>query len=131
MRTDNLYAHADDIGGVVGDFHGTPIRSMNILATDMRDLDDTQQRVRYFLGMPAATVDTLPGEVIKDNLIRRSTAAEVVGEDFYKDEVPEGKQIPLHKGLVQDPNKGELITWRPGNQDFAVLHEGVADELSA
>ena len=77
-------------------------------------------------------MEVLPGEAIKDNLIRRQTTAEVLGEEFYEAKVPEGKQIPLHAGVVQDSVAlGKLLTWRPGNQDFAVLHEEVANELPA
>ncbi len=133
MRVDDLVAHEADIYGVVGEFYGTPIREMNMLAHELREQDDTQQRVRNSFGIEDATpdVELLPGEVVHGNIIRRDTTAEFVGEAFYEKEIPDGRQIPLHEGLVQNQNKGTLITWRPGNQNIAVLHEEVASELPA
>lgn len=130
MKVDNLILHANDIiQNMVGDFHGTPIREYDLLNAELREISDTQQRVRYFFGSQQQEISILPGETIKDNLIRRETAAEVVGDDFYAVHMPKGKQIPLHEGLVQDPSVGALITWRPGNQNVAILHEGVSVEL--
>jgi len=131
MRVDDLIANGNDMGETVGEFYGTPVREMYTLAQEFREIDDTQQRVRASLGVACAPIELLPGEVITDGIIRRSTAAEVVGEKFYNKEIPEGRQIPLHEGLVQNQNKGTLITWRPGNQNIAVLHEEVSSELSA
>lgn len=132
MKTDSLSIHTEDVRGTIGDFYGTSIRQWNPLDTEIRELSDAQQRVRYFLGAPDGVLEVLPGEAIKDNLIRRQTTAEVLGEEFYEAKVPEGKQIPLHAGVVQDSVAlGKLLTWRPGNQDFAVLHEEVANELPA
>lgn len=132
MKTDSLSIHTEDVRGTIGDFYGTSIRQWNPLDTEIRELSDAQQRVRYFLGSESAPIEVLPGEAIKDNLIRRQTTAEVLGEEFYEAKVPEGKQIPLHAGVVQDSVAlGKLLTWRPGNQDFAVLHEEVANELPA
>ena len=120
MRTDSLIANTEDIGDSVWEFHGTPIRQWNPLDAEIRELSDAQQRVRYFLGSESAPIEVLPGEVIKDNLIRRETTAEVVGEKFYDAEIPAGSKIWLDGGIEQFD---KLTTWRPGNQDFAIVHE--------
>ena len=66
------------------------------------------------------------GEVITDNIIRRSTAAEAVGETFYDKEIPEGRQVP-----IEEAEAGVLVTWRPNGENFAIIHEEVASELPA
>jgi hypothetical protein len=67
------------------EFYGTPIREANLDAVGLREQDDLQQRVRASFGIDFAPVELLPGEVVKDNVIRRETAAEVVGETFYEE----------------------------------------------
>jgi hypothetical protein len=132
MRVDDLITHGDDVGNTVGEFYGTSIREVYELAQELREIADTQRRVRDSLGLEALIPDVVlfPGEVVHGNVIRRDTTAEFLGEVFYTQEMPEGRQIPLHKGLEQNQKVGTLITWRPGNQDIAVLHEEVASELS-
>ena len=90
MKVDTLVMHSNDIGQVVGDFYGTAIRAYNPLAVEVRELVDAQIRIRMSLGEPSAPIELLPNEVITNNIIRRSTAAEVVGEDFYDPKVSEG-----------------------------------------
>ena len=50
MKTDSLSIHTEDVRGTIGDFYGTSIRQWNPLDTEIRELSDAQQRVRYFLG---------------------------------------------------------------------------------
>lgn len=126
MRTDSLIVNAEDMGEVVGEFYGTPVRTFNPIMSEVREMSDAQQRVRYFLGSEFPAIEVLPGEAIVDNLVRRETTAEVVGQQFYEIKMPEGRQVP-----VTDAVNETLVTWRPGNQDFAVIHEEVADELPA
>ena len=77
MRADPQVVHQDDIGGTVGEFHGTPIRAMNLDDVELREIMDTQVRVRMSLGVEQPPVVLLSGEVLKDNLIRRATTREV------------------------------------------------------
>jgi hypothetical protein len=129
MHTDVLVAHETDLGEVVGEFYGTPIRTMDTLSAELREIFDTQVRVRAFLGTDSAPLELLPGEVVKDNIIRRFTTAEVIGDKFYTDDIPEGKQVPMteeslkESGLAYFMRPGMLITWRPNNLDIAVIHE--------
>ena len=90
MRIDTLVAHNDDVGKVIGEFYGSPIREMSSFSTKARQIDDTQQRVRASFGLDSAPIELLPGEVVKGNVIRRETTAEVVGEAFYEPKVAEG-----------------------------------------
>jgi hypothetical protein len=122
MRTDTQVIHSDDIGEIVGDFYGIPINSMRSLAAELREQDDAQIRARASLGTDPVPAEIMAGEIAKDNLIRRETTSEVIGEKFYAEEIPEGQQVPID--VAQSFAKaGLLITWRPANQDFAVIHE--------
>ncbi len=122
MKSDTLVLHEADLGEIVGDFYGTPIRSLYSLAPELRQLDDAQIRARAGLGTEPVPTEIMAGEVAKGNLIRRETTSEVIGEQFYAGEIPEGQQVPISE--VPD---GALVTWRPGNQDFAVVHEEGAE----
>ena len=126
MRTDTQVIHSDDIGEVVGSFYGVPINAVHPLASELREQDDAQIRARAGLGTKPVPAEIMAGEIAKGNLIRRDTTAEVIGETFYAEEIPEGRQVPISE--VPD---GILVTWRPNNLDIAVIHEEVADEVPA
>jgi hypothetical protein len=128
VRLDKLVIHADDIqAGSGAEFYGTLVREISTIAVDVREELDSMQRARLGLGVASLPLPILPGEVVTDNVIRRSTAAEVIGETFYDKEVPEGRQVPLEEWLKQDANtSGELITWRPNNLDIVIIHEETA-----
>jgi hypothetical protein len=84
VRNDRLVIHADDIQAGSGvEFYGTSIREVNLIDVYVREELDTVQRVRMGFGTEAEPIILLPGEVITDNVIRRSTCAEVIGEEFY------------------------------------------------
>jgi hypothetical protein len=127
MRIDNLVIHSDDIGDVVGRFYEEPVREVNLLAVEEREELFAQSAARASFGVATPTIDILPGEIIKGNLIRRSTAAEVIGEKFYAKEIPEGKQMPFEDARMLTQEKFNLITWRPNNENFAILHEEVPE----
>ncbi len=122
MKSDTQVIHSDDIGEIVGDFHGTPIRSLNPFASEVREQDEAQMRARTGLGTKSVPAEILTGEIAKDNLIRRETTSEAIGESFYAEEIPKGQQVPISE--VPD---GALVTWRPGNQEFAIVHEEGAE----
>jgi hypothetical protein len=85
MKSDNLAMHHEDIGEKVGEFYGTDIRAVSSSAVELRELDDMQQRVRMSFGLDSAPIELFPGETLTDNIIRRTTTAEAVGEAFYED----------------------------------------------
>jgi hypothetical protein len=126
MRSDELVIHGDDVyEDNLGEFYGTPILAADPMDTAKRDISDMQQRVRFSFGrFNNEPIELLSGEVITDNTIRRSTAAEVVGEAFYTPKTVEGRRVTLDAGLLSA--RGVLITWRPNNEEIAVIHEEVA-----
>jgi len=85
LRLDPVVIHAEDLSQTVGEFYGTPIREVNLLAVGLREIRDAQFSAQFSLGEDAPKVELLPGEVITDNVIRRSTTAEAVGEKFYEE----------------------------------------------
>ena len=85
MRIDSLVMHADDVmPGDGAEFYGSPIREASITDSDVREERDLCARVRLGIGVESVPAELLPGEVITDNVIRRETTAEVVGEQFYQ-----------------------------------------------
>jgi hypothetical protein len=76
MRLDSTVMHSDDIGAVVGEFFGTPIREVNLFDVELREISDAQQRVQHFLADEPVAIELLPDEVIVGGLIRKVTAQE-------------------------------------------------------
>lgn len=99
MKIDSLVMHSDDIGESVGEFFGSPIREVNSIDVEVREELDTQARARLGLGVEAVPAELLPGEVVKDNIIRRETTAEVVGDHFY--------EMQTEQGIVADLREPE------------------------
>jgi hypothetical protein len=128
MRCDILVAHAKGIGEKVGDFYGTPVHEMDTFAMSVQEDVEAHTRAKTSLGEPSA-VELLPSEVITGNLTRRDTTSEAIGETFYEMEVPAGRQVSIEEALELSVVEGVLITWRPNNQNFAVIHEEVPSEL--
>lgn len=77
MRLDNAVMHSDDMGAVVGEFYGSPIREVNLLDVELREIGDAQIRARLFLGDSAPTVELLPDEAVVKGIIRKITTLEV------------------------------------------------------
>jgi hypothetical protein len=102
MKTDNLVMNGNDVGDKIGEFYGTDINEVNIHRVRFAELDDMQQRVRASFGLDSASIELLPGEVVKDNVIRRFTTAEVVGEQFYAPEA----QVSFEESItgLKDPD---------------------------
>lgn len=130
MRIDELVIHYDDMGEVVGRFYEEPVREVNLLVVDEREELEAQSAARASFGVATPVLEVLPGEVVKGSLIRRATAAEVIGDTFYARAIPAGQQVPIDVARSFS-QAGLLITWRPANEDFAVIHEEVPDALSA
>ena len=90
MRIDSQVIHSDDVKpGDGAELYGTPVREVNLLDVEVREELDMQARARLGLGVDAVPAELLPGEVITDNVIRRSTTAEVVGDTFYQPQTTE------------------------------------------
>ncbi len=76
MKLDSTVMHSDDIGAVVGEFYGTPIRKVNLIDVELREISDSQQRARHFLAEEPSVIEILPDEVIVGGIIRKVTAKE-------------------------------------------------------
>ena len=126
MRLDSVVMHADDIGVVIGKFYDSDIREVSLLSVEVRDEIDAQANARYSLGTTPASIELIHDEVIQDGLIRRFTTSEVVGETFYDEAIPAGRQVPL-EAFTEGIPKGTMLTWRPNGQPFIVIHEEVAE----
>lgn len=126
MRLDELVIHNDDLGEKVGDFHGRPIVALRTIEVDFREICDMQQRIRQFFGKPREILSLLPGETIVNQHIVRGTTAEAIGYDkFHEEPLPVGRKVSLDtSGLLAT---GALVTWRPNNQNIAIIHEEVAE----
>jgi hypothetical protein len=84
MRIDRLVMHADEVKpGDGAEFYGTPIHEASTTEGEVREERDMRKCIRLGLGVEATPIALLPGEVLKDNVIRRETTAEVIGEEFY------------------------------------------------
>lgn len=130
LRLDPLYSHSKNLGAEqVGEFCGSPIVTMNQRAIDVDNLAEVQRMIEVNKGLTQSeTSALLPGEVVcPDGVIRRSTAAETVGEDFYKFSIPENTRKVNINLAKQASLAGELITWRPNGvstdgEEFALVH---------
>ena len=97
MIMDAQVAHSEDLGEKVGEFYGSSIRALSPDDVELREIHGAQIRARLSLGVEQPPIVLLPGEVLKGNLIRRMTTAEVVGETFYDQDKPDeiaGLQVP-------------------------------------
>lgn len=115
--------HSDDLGPVVGMFHGVPVRSYNPIAVEDREILDTKIRVRTNSKVESS-IEILPGEVIcKDNMVRRDTAAAAM---FTKPSTHlQGRRVSINVARLLSL-AGAYILWRPeGNDDAIVLDEPV------
>ena len=110
MKTDNLVMHSEDVQEVVEEFYGSPIRAVRPFKVELRAIDEMQQRVRASFGLDSPVIEPLPGEVVKGNVIRRSTAAEVVGEKFYEP----APQVPFEENIscLKEPDYWDDYTAR-------------------
>lgn len=134
VALDLLYSHSKNVGQkVVGEFCGSPIVTLDERAIDIDLLIETARiiEVNRSLGVESSIVEVLPGEVIcPDNIVRRSTTSEAVGESFYAYEVPKGTVKVSIELATLAAIAGEMIYFRPdgkvGDGEFALRYEEAA-----
>lgn len=80
MRADPQVVHNEDIGEIVGEFHGTAIHTLSHDTVELREIRDAQVRARMSLGIDPPEPELLPGETLVNNIIRRETTAEARGK---------------------------------------------------
>lgn len=134
MKLDSLIAHNDSVSEVVGAFCGTPIYALAVSSMDMATERETRNAVLASkeFGESPNVAEVLPGEEIcADGIIRRTTTAEAVGDDYYKQEKAEEntQKISIAEAQVHS-EAGALVTWRPNRvvnklNEYALLHEEV------
>lgn len=133
LKPDIQHTHGKNLGDkIVGEFCGSPIRELYRHEVEIDQTVETARTIEINRrSNPPFTAELLPGEVIcEDNVIRRGTTAEALGEVFYDYELPEGAvKVTIEKGR-ELAAAGQEITFRPnrvvGQGEFAILHTEVA-----
>jgi hypothetical protein len=121
--------HNDELGSVIGQFNGEPVRSYDAAASDERDIHDAFLRAQCSSGF-SIPAEVLPGELIcEDNIIRRETAAaerEVIGiEEMLTSSGSKVSRTSLEEAQ-QMSDDGACIVWRPegsaaGAEQYALV----------
>lgn len=90
MRADVNYSHSKNIGAEVGSFCDVPINSYDNFDLEVDKALASQWTVLIGKGKDTSnTAEILPGEVLcSDNIVRRSTTAEAIGYDAFKEKQP-------------------------------------------
>jgi len=109
--------HNDDLGEVVGHFHGEPIRAWDPTNSKRRDNDRlaSDLAMRQALKLNDANhAEVLPGQILcPDSIIRRVTTLEAMGEDAFFTLHSRGKRITIEEATQLLKDKTANITWRP------------------
>jgi hypothetical protein len=100
---------------VLGNFCGQPIITLDTLGAEADDEADLHLRL-MLSSHNSVPAEILPGEVLcKDNVIRRSTAVEVIGYDTYHNQ--EQIEAGTQRGSIELGRlaalAGKLVHFRP------------------
>jgi hypothetical protein len=137
MKLDTLTVHNDRVTEVVGEFCGTPVFRMDIDDVDFDAARDSRRAVLMAQSQETPSVSTaatLPGEeVCADGIVRRTTTAESVGEEYYNKEYkdPENtRRVSIAEARIAS-DAGAMVTWRPNravsrDHEYALIHDEVA-----
>lgn len=132
LKLDINETHSKNLSaGSVGSFCGSPIREMYTHEMELDQVVEVARQIEINRKLnPPSTVEVLPGELIcDDNIVRRSSTAEAVGEAFYSNYVvPEGARKVTMAEAKELAKEGALIEWRPNRvvnrvEEFAVVYE--------
>lgn len=112
MRSDVNYSHSKNIGETVGDFHGVPICSYDPFELELDVESDVSATVLRNQTMGCSdipnTAEILPGEVLcTDNIVRRTTAAEAIGYDEFKERQPIKILVGTGDGATYSPEDNQ------------------------
>ena len=128
-KLDNLFAHEERVqrNNPAGSFCGQPIVGLDELGMEVDNARDTTNRVAVSSGT-STPAEILPGEErCADGIIRRSTAAEVVGYDTYHNqEAIEAGQKRVSMAEARQASKdGAMVHYRPnrfvGEGEYALV----------
>jgi hypothetical protein len=128
-RLDNLVAHDSRVNhsDVTGFFCGSPVITMDEEGMDADVIAAVYVNVALGKAQRAEGLDSIPAEVLPgeeicaDNIIRRSTTAEAIGEAFYaqlETNVVNGGRVTLEDAKSLS-DEGAMLTWFG---TYAVLH---------
>lgn len=135
VKLDNTTAHESRVqrDNVVGEFCHVPIVTLDELGVEADELRDLNNRLRFSSGI-SAPAEVLPGEEIcPDGIVRRSTAAEVIGYDTYHNQVAiEEGTTRAGLGLARLASlAGKMVHYRPNRDvnpmtEYALIYEEAA-----
>lgn len=133
--------HADDLGSIVGEFHGEPVREWDRTTSIDRADRDARLSVKMRTGdsLPhpkmVADLETKQYEVCADNMLRKDTTAEAIGYDKFHNSAlnATGRRVSIDEAQ-RLAAEGALINWRPDGvvfgQDAYALVVGEEEELA-
>ena len=131
LKLDNNIAHDSRVNRdkPVGAFCDVPIVTLDKLGMDADVLLDLHMRLRFSSGT-SIPAEVMPGESIcEDHIIRRTTTAEAIGEDYYlSQELTEANTQRVPIDAARSLSKaGLLISWRPNRDtnpqtEYALTH---------
>ena len=129
MKLDVLFAKEEHLFSINSpEFCGSPILGIDSLAVKDAANRFIEEAVRLGKNNPSPnTAEVLPGEEIcPDNVIRRGTTAEAMGDAYYNREFEEKDMKKVSIGVAQlASDSGELVCWRPdgvvGENQYALI----------
>ena len=130
MKLDVLFAKEEHLFSINSpEFCGSPILGIDSLAVKDAANRFIEEAVRLGKNNPSPnTAEVLPGEEIcPDNVIRRSTTAEVMGDTYYNREFEEKDATVVSIEVARlESGDGKMIMWRPdhktGEGEYALVY---------
>lgn len=130
MKLDVLFAKEEHLFSINSpEFCGSPILGIDSLAVKDAANRFIEEAVRLGKNNPSPnTAEVLPGEEIcPDNVIRRSTTAEVMGDAYYNREFEEKDATVVSIEVARlESGDGKMIMWRPdhmtGEGEYALVY---------
>ena len=120
MKLDVLFAKEEHLFSINSpEFCGSPILGIDSLAVKDAANRFIEEAVRLGKNNPSPnTAEVLPGEEIcPDNVIRRSTTAEVMGDAYYNREFEEKDATVVSIEVARlESGDGKMIMWRPDHK---------------
>ena len=112
MRSDVNYSHSKNIGEQVGNFCDVPILTYDNFELELDVESDTQKTVLQNKAMGCSdvpnTAEVLPGQVIcADNIVRRTTTAEAIGYDTFKEKQPVKMLVGTDDGALYNAEENQ------------------------
>jgi hypothetical protein len=112
MRSDVNYSHSKNIGEQVGNFCDVPILTYDNFELEVDVAVDSMRTVEGNKAMGCSdipnTAEVLPGQIIcADNIVRRTTTAEAVGYDIFKEKNPVKMLVGAGDGAMYNAEENQ------------------------